>query len=62
MLFDSVYAWTIVIPTLAALVNYTNLSFHILLPIILVVENLKIVPGLILVEKGIWVRQINVEE
>ena len=62
MLFDSVYAWTIVIPTLAALVTYTNLSFHILLPIILVVENLKIVPGLILVEKGIWVRQINVEE
>ena len=61
MLFDSVYAWAIVIPTLAALVSFTDLSFYILLPIILVVENLKLVPGLILVHKGIWVRQLGVK-
>ncbi len=61
MLFDSVYAWVIVIPTLAILVNFTDLTFHLLLPIILVVENLKILPGLILVDKGIWLRQLNVE-
>lgn len=61
MLFDSVYAWVIVIPTLAILVSFTDLSFYTLLPIILIVENLKIVPGLILVNKGIWVRQLKVE-
>ncbi len=61
MLFDSIYAWVIVIPVLAVLVQFTNISFHLLLPIILIVENLKVVPGLVLVNKGIWVRQLKVE-
>jgi hypothetical protein len=61
MLFDSVYAWVIVIPTVASLAYFTDLSFGYLLPIILVVENLKIIPGLYLVNKGIWVRQLKSE-
>ena len=61
MLFDSVYAWTIVIPVVASLAYFTSIPFHILLPIILVVENLKLIPGLILVHKGIWVRQLKVK-
>ena len=61
MLFDSVYAWVIVMPVVAALAYLTNIPFRTLLPIILVVENLKLVPGLILVNKGLWVRQLKVE-
>ncbi len=62
MLFDSVYAWVIVIPVVAGLAYFTNIQFRTLLPIVLVVENLKLIPGLVLVNKGIWVRQIKVEE
>lgn len=61
MLFDSVYAWVIVMPVVFCLSYFTDLPFHYLLPIVLVVENLKLLPGLILVHKGIWVRQLKVE-
>jgi putative MATE family efflux protein len=61
MLFDSVYAWVIVMPVVASLAYFTELPFIYMLPIVLVVENLKLVPGLILVEKGIWLRQLKVE-
>ena len=61
MLFDSVYAWVIVIPTVAGLAYFTDIPFRLLLPIVLVVENLKLVPGLILVNKGIWLRQIGIK-
>ena len=61
MLFDSVYAWVIVMPVVFVLSYFTSLPFKYLLPIILVVENLKLIPGLVLVHKGIWVRQLKVE-
>jgi Na+-driven multidrug efflux pump len=61
MLFDSVYAWVIVMPVVASLAFLTDMPFRIMLPIVLVVENLKLLPGLILVNKGIWLRQINIE-
>ena len=61
MLFDSVYAWVIVMPVVAFLAYFTELSFMYMLPIVLVVENLKLIPGLILVEKGIWLKQLKVE-
>ena len=60
MLFDSVYAWVIVMPVVFSLAYFTDLPFNVLLPIVLVVENLKLIPGLILVHKGIWVRQLKV--
>ena len=60
MLFDSVYAWVIVMPVVASLAYFTDLPFNYLLPIVLVVENLKLLPGLILVNKGIWLRQLKV--
>ena len=60
MLFDSVYAWVIVMPVVASLAYFTDLPFRYMLPIVLIVENLKLVPGLILVNKGIWVRQLKV--
>ena len=61
MLFDSVYAWVLVAPVAAALAYFTNIGFKELLIIVLIVENLKLLPGLIMVEKGIWVKQIKVE-
>lgn len=61
MLFDSVYAWVIVMPVVFFIAYFTDLSFHYFLPIVLIVENLKLVPGLVLVNKGIWVRQLKVE-
>lgn len=61
MLFDSVYAWVIVMPVVFCLSYFTDLPFNYLLPIVLVVENLKLIPGLILVHKGIWVRQLKVK-
>lgn len=60
MLFDSVYAWVIVMPVVYCLAYFTSLPFIYLLPIVLVVENLKLMPGLILVNKGIWVKQLKV--
>ena len=61
MLFDSVYAWVVVIPVVASLAYFTSLPFEIMLPIVLVVENLKVIPGLILVHTGMWARQLKVE-
>ena len=61
MLFDSVYAWVIVMPVVYALTYMTNLPFEYILPIMLVVENLKLIPGLVLVNKGIWVRQLKTD-
>ena len=61
MLFDSVYAWVIVMPVVFVLSYFTTLPFQYLLIIMLIVENVKLVPGLILVNKGIWAKQIKVE-
>ncbi len=61
MLFDSIYAWVIVMPVVFTLAYFTSIPFKLLLPIVLVVENLKLIPGLVLVHKGIWVRQIKVD-
>ena len=61
MLFDSVYAWVIVMPVVFVLSYYTTLPFQYLLPIMLIVENIKLIPGLILVNSGFWARQINVK-
>ena len=61
MLFDSVYAWVIVMPVVAGLAYLTDLSFYYMLPIVLVVENIKLIPGLILVHNGMWAKQIKVD-
>ena len=60
MLFDSVYAWVIVMPTVASVAYFTNLSIYYLLPIALIVDNLKLLPGLILVKRGVWAKQIKI--
>lgn len=62
MLFDSVYAWCIVVPTAALLAYFTNISIYWLMPLVFVAENLKLAPGLVLVERGIWVKQLKINE
>ena len=59
MLFDSVYAWVIVIPVAAVLAYVFDMPYEWILPLVLVAENLKLLPGLLLVNKGIWVKQLK---
>lgn len=61
MLFDSVYAWVIVMPVVAGLAYFTDLPFRYMLPIVLVAENIKLLPGLVMVHRGKWARQIKVK-
>lgn len=61
MLFDSFYAWTVVIPIVAAVTYFTDLSIYYLFPISLIADNLKLLPGLILVGKGVWAKQLKIE-
>ncbi|MBP3401462.1 MAG: MATE family efflux transporter [Clostridia bacterium] len=61
MLFDSVYAWTVVMPVALILTYFTDISIYYLFPIMLMVDNLKLIAGLILVKKGIWIKQLKVE-
>ena len=62
MLFDSVYAWCIVVPTAFVLAYFTDISIYWLMPLVLVAENIKLLPGLILVERGVWAKQLKIEE
>lgn len=62
LLFDSVYAWVIVVPTALILAHLTSISIYWLMPLVLIAENIKLAPGLVLVERGIWVKQLKIEE
>ncbi len=57
-LFDSVYTWAINIPFALLLVYGTNLDIMLLYPICQLVELLKSTIGLILVKRGVWIRNI----
>lgn len=57
-LFDSVYSWVIHIPYALLLVYKTDLDIMLLYPACQLVEILKSTIGLILVKKGLWVRNI----
>jgi putative MATE family efflux protein len=57
-LFDSVYTWAVNIPFALLLVYGTGLDIMLLYPICQLVEILKSAIGLILVKKGVWIRNI----
>ena len=57
-LFDSVFTWAFHIPYALFLVNLTNLDIMILYPLCAGAEILKSMIGLILVKKGVWIRNI----
>lgn len=57
-LFDSVYTWAVNIPFALLLVYGTSLDIMLLYPVCQLVELLKCTIGLILVKKGVWIRNI----
>ena len=61
-LFDSVYMWVIVIPTVVLLANYTSVSIQWLFIAGNVAEILKCVFGFIFLRKIDWARQLVADE
>lgn len=57
-LFDSVFSWCIHIPFALFLVHMTNLDIMLLFPISHAIELVKSTIGVILVKKGIWLKNI----
>ncbi|MBQ7980145.1 MAG: MATE family efflux transporter [Oscillospiraceae bacterium] len=57
-LFDSVYVWAITIPTALLLVNFTDLGILNIYFCCQFVDIIKVTIGLILVTKGVWLRNI----
>lgn len=57
-LFDSVYMWGVVVPTVALIANLTSISIHWLFIIGTAVEVLKCVLGAICLKKVNWARQL----
>ncbi len=57
-LFDSVYSWAVHIPFALLLVYKTDLDIMMLYPVCQLVEIVKSSIGLILVRKGVWIRNI----
>lgn len=58
LLFDSVYMWAVVVPTVMVLANSTSISIHWLFIVGTVVEVLKGVLGFICLKKINWARQL----
>jgi Na+-driven multidrug efflux pump len=56
--FDSVYMWTIVIPTVFLLAHFTPISIHELFVAGTVAEALKCIFGYIFLHKIDWARSI----
>lgn len=57
-LFDCVFSWTISIPFAYFLVHWTGLDIMMLVPLSQSIEVLKCGVGLILVKRGVWIRNI----
>lgn len=61
LLFDSVYAWVVMMPVAASLAYFTSLPILPLMALVMVAENLKILPGLILVWRGGWAKKLKID-
>lgn len=57
-LFDSVYVWCITIPTALLLVNFTDFGILNIYFFCQFVDIIKVTIGIILVSKGVWLRNI----
>lgn len=62
LLFDSVYMWTVVIPTVALLANFTSISIYALYIVGTVAEMLKCVLGFIVLRKINWARRLVADD
>ncbi len=59
-LFDSCFAWTCSIPTAFFLAHFTELPILPMYAAVSAIEMIKVIVGLVLVNKGIWIRDITV--
>lgn len=59
-LFDSCFCWIASIPAAFFLAHYTGMPILPLYGLVMSVELIKVVIGLVLVNKGIWIRDITV--
>ena len=60
-LFDSVYSWTIIMPTAFLICRYTALPIYAVYTIILSFDILKVIIGYILIKKGVWISNLAQE-
>lgn len=60
--FDSAFMWLIAVPLAAVLANFTSLPIIELYLTIQLLEVVKGVIGFVMVEKGIWIRNIIIDE
>lgn len=58
ILFDSCFVWFITLPTAFVLCNYTSMSILVIYAICQMLNLIKCIAGTILVEKGIWIKNI----
>ncbi|MBQ3392510.1 MAG: MATE family efflux transporter [Lachnospiraceae bacterium] len=59
-LFDSCFCWAVSIPTAFFLAHFTAVPIIPMYAVVLAVEGIKMVIGISLVNKGIWIRDITV--
>ena len=59
-LFDSCYCWAVSIPVAYFLAHYTGTPILPMFAIVQGVELIKVAIGAVLVNKGIWIRDITV--
>ena len=57
-LFDSGSVWLLMVPTAFALFYFAHLDIHALYPAVMGLEILKVILGLVLVKKKVWMRTI----
>ena len=60
-LFDSVYSWTVTIPTALLLCNFTALPIFAVYAIVQSLDLSKIAVGFVLVRKGVWISNLAEE-
>jgi Na+-driven multidrug efflux pump len=58
IIFDSVFMWTIALPTAFILSRFTSIDIYLLYPLCQSVEFIKILLGAYLLKKGDWSKQI----
>ncbi len=61
-LFDSVFVWVVSVPAAYALTRFTGLHIVLIYTIVQLLDILKCIVGFILVRKGVWLRNIVVED
>lgn len=62
LIFDSVFMWVISVPTALLLVKFTNFDITLIYFICQAVDIIKVVIGLVLLKKGVWIRNIVSEK